>query len=208
MIQVNCLVLGLMAENCYVVRNAGSCDCVVIDPGDRYKKIKNYIDENDLNVKGILLTHGHYDHIGQTAALKKDTGANIYIHRLDADKLIDPKKNVSAYSYFKCAPAPADVLLEGGEVLHLAGMDIRIIHTPGHSAGGVSYVIEDSIFCGDTIFKASYGRYDFYDGNLSDLTYSVNTLLSLEGEYKIYPGHDEPTSSSYERAHNPLYKRV
>ena len=208
MIKVDKLSLGLMEVNCYFIRNEDSKECVVIDPGDRFKKIKSFIDENDLDVKAILLTHGHYDHIGQTKALKELTGADIYIHKLDADKLTDPKKSLAAYSYAKCEPAPADKQLEGGEVLRLAGMEIEVIHTPGHSAGGVCYIIEKNIFCGDTLFKASFGRYDFYDGSFEDIVSSVNKILSLEGEYNIYPGHGEDTTSSFERAANPLYKRV
>lgn len=209
MIQIGKLALGLMEVNCYFVRNQGSRECVVIDPGDRFKKIKNYIDENDLDVKAILLTHGHYDHIGQTKALKELTGAEIYIHALDKDKLVDPDKSLASFSYAKCEPAPADVLLQGGEVLHIAGMDIKVIHTPGHSSGGVCYIIENSIFCGDIIFcGGSYGRYDFYDGNFGKLCDSVNKILSIPGNFDIYPGHGESTSSQAERALNPLYKKV
>ncbi len=208
MIQIEKLTLGFMEVNCYFVRIPGKRECVAIDPGDRFKKIKNYIDENDLSVQAILLTHGHYDHIGQTKALKEYTGAPIYIHELDADKLTDPNKSLAAYSYAKCEPAPADVLLKGGEVLRLAGMEIEVIHTPGHSAGGVCYVIEDNIFCGDTIFYGSYGRYDFYDGSYGDIVASVNKILSLPGEYKLFPGHGQATDSTFERANNPLYKKI
>lgn len=207
MINVKTLTLGFMAVNCYVVRREESRECVVIDPGDRFSKIKKYIDETGLSVRGILLTHGHFDHIGACAALREETGAKVYIHALDADKLADPQKSLAAYSMAKCPPFEADVLLKGGEELDLAGMRIEVLHTPGHSAGGATYFIEESAFCGDTLFYGSFGRYDFYDGDLSALVSSVQNILAREGEFDIYPGHGQKSSASFERAQNPLRKR-
>ena len=122
MIKTEKLTLGFMAVNCYIVRPEGGRECVVIDPGDRVKKIEKVIDENGLCVKAILLTHGHFDHIGAVDELKAATGAKIYVHAADAEKLTDAKKSLAAMTFFRQHTDPADVLLKGGEELDLAGM--------------------------------------------------------------------------------------
>ena len=126
MIKTEKLTLGFMAVNCYIVRPEGGRECVVIDPGDRVKKIEKVIDENGLCVKAILLTHGHFDHIGAVDELKAATGAKIYVHAADAEKLTDAKKSLAAMTFFRQNTAPADVLLKGGEELDLAGMKIKV----------------------------------------------------------------------------------
>ena len=204
MIKTEKLTLGFMAVNCYIVRPEGGRECVVIDPGDRVKKIEKVIDENGLCVKAILLTHGHFDHIGAVDELKAATCAKIYIHAADAEKLTDAKKSLAAMTFFRQNTAPADVLLKGGEELDLAGMKIKVIYTPGHTKGGVCYLVENTLFSGDTLMRLSYGRTDFEDGSEEEMRASLKKLFALEGDLIICPGHGENSLLSLERAGNPI----
>lgn len=206
MIEVSCVVTGLMRVNTYFVREQGSNDGVVIDPGAHYNKILSHMENTGFNCKAILLTHGHFDHDGAARSLREYSGAPVYVHRGDLEKLTSKEKSLAASMRAGLwTGVEADVILEGGETLDIAGMKINVLSTPGHSEGGVCYIVEDNIFCGDTLFRAGFGRYDFEDGSLEKLRDSVVTVLDKEGNYNIWPGHGESTTSDYERAVNPLY---
>ena len=188
--------------NTYVLIDENN-NCLVIDPSKKYSGIINYIQKNNLTLKGVLLTHGHADHMG-LAKYFQEKGAKIYIHRADMDK-IGSYKNMGVFLNVIVPSFDADVLLEGGEHLQIDGLDVIVIHTPGHSKGSVCYVIGDCIFAGDTIFCASYGRTDFYDGDQDELYDSiVNKIFKLDGNYKIYTGHGPETTLELEKASNPI----
>lgn len=176
---------GELNENCYILSNGDNC--VVIDPGYAYEQIIEYTKRNNIKILAVLLTHGHFDHSKSGYKLQK-LGIPIYIHKDDADKLYTDN-NLSNligahFDYYH-----ANILIEEGK-LCIGEFCFDVIHTPGHSKGSVSYIYKDNIFCGDTLFKNGYGRYDFYDGNYYDLMKSVKKLLKYKKEgCKFFYGH-------------------
>lgn len=203
-IEIISLSLGRMDNNCYIVYVEGGSECVIIDAPYGYDTIKKTLTEKQLTPVAVLITHGHFDHTGSVAALQRE-GAKVYIHEADAPMLTSISKSY-AYAVRKSFEATeCDVALQGGETLELAGMAIEVLHTPGHSKGSVTYKIRHVLFCGDTVFKGSYGRYDLYGGNLKELYRSITgTLFPLEGDYAMLCGHGDSTTLEYERKHNEI----
>lgn len=195
---------GDMYVNCYVVFNEGMSEAIAIDPGGSEEKIIRELTKNNLTVTHILLTHGHFDHIGAVRELKEKYGALICIHKGDAGMLTDPLQNLSVFIDSPVIEPAADLLLNGGEVLNAAGLTIKVLHTPGHSEGSVCYFIEDALFTGDTLFYMSVGRTDFPGSDTGKLINSINLLSSLEKDYKVYPGHGVSSSLDEEKRGNPF----
>jgi glyoxylase-like metal-dependent hydrolase (beta-lactamase superfamily II) len=183
-------VSGSFGVNTYIIGANDTTDCAVIDPGGS-EEVLNSLKQNGLTCKAILLTHGHFDHIGGVKQIKDETGAKLYIHEADADKLSSNRRNLAVLVGDKIAPAEPDVLLRGGETLDIACLTIQVLHTPGHTKGGVCYVVdrERTIFSGDTLFRNSVG-----------------VLFALDGDYAVYCGHEESTTLDYERARNPILR--
>lgn len=202
---IKTMILGRVQTNCYIVRDPGSKEAVVIDPADQAEKIDKYLKENDLVCKRILLTHGHFDHITGAESLKGLTGADIYAHENEVDLLRDPDLNASAIMGYEVRLEP-DILLKDKEEFEAAGMTWQVIYTPGHTGGGVCYYLKDKgiLFSGDTLFHESVGRTDLPTGNHEQLMESVNgRLLVLPDETEVYPGHGRPTTIGHERSFNP-----
>ena len=196
--------LGPLENNVYLVGDEKTKKAVVIDPADGIGQMIDVLKENELTLEAILLTHGHFDHVYGAAALKKwaGEGAKVYLHKKDAAALSDGAKNLSAQFLGQSLTfPPADVLLNDGDVLTFSGLTFQVIPCPGHSAGGVSYLLENLLFSGDTLFCESIGRYDF--GSYPDLIGSVRKLLALPEDTKVYPGHGGPTTIGHERRCNP-----
>lgn len=190
-----------LETNTYLVLNEARA--FVVDPGADADKIAAAAKNAGAVIENVLLTHAHFDHIGAAAELQRE-GALVIMHRDDVP-LIGSFKNLAFYAGKKVDRFVPDVTVSGGETLDVAGISVEIIHTPGHTAGGVCYVAEDSIFSGDTLFELSYGRTDFPTGSFKDLKNSViNKLFVLKGDYKVYPGHGNPTTLGFEREHNPI----
>lgn len=190
-----------LETNTYAVVNGGKA--FVVDPGDGADEIAAYVKERGAETEAVLLTHAHFDHIGAVAALQRG-GAKVIIHAADAP-LIGSFKNLAFYAGKKVEKFTPDITVRGGEELTVAGISVHVIHTPGHTAGGVCYVAEDCIFSGDTLFELSYGRTDFPTGSFAELKNSLlNKLFAMKGDYKVYPGHGNPTMLSFEREHNPV----
>ncbi|MDF2484966.1 MAG: hypothetical protein K0R46_1134 [Herbinix sp.] len=198
------LVLGMVQTNCYIVSNSETKEAIVFDPADHADRIEQYLKANDLVCKGILLTHGHFDHILAAEELAAATQASIYAHEEEAKLLADPHRNASSQIHKECSLVP-EMLLKDGQVLQLAGFTIKVIHTPGHTAGGVCYYFlgKGTLISGDTLFRDSIGRTDLPTGNGRLLVDSIHDkLMSLEDQVKVYPGHGASTTIGYERDNN------
>lgn len=175
----------------------------VVDPGADADRILAAAEAEGAKIEWVLLTHAHFDHIGGVAELQR-AGAQVVLHRDDLG-IVSSFKNLAFYAGAKVEKFLPDVTVSGGETLDVAGVKVRVIHTPGHTAGGVCYVADDIIFTGDTLFELSYGRTDFPTGSFKELKNSVlNKLFVLPGDYRLLPGHGAPTTLAFEREHNPI----
>ncbi len=200
--EIRKLVLGQLGVNCYVL---GSKNVAVVDPGDRAKDILNYLEQEGLVLDKILVTHGHFDHVGALKELKELTGARVYMHKDDIPMLGDKEKSLGFMIDTVPEKTEVDVVLSGGEEIEVDGETIKVIHTPGHSQGSVCYIGENFVCDGDLIFKASIGRYDF--GDYCAEMGSIRKLLSLIGDDTlILPGHGEETTKRYEKENNPYIR--
>ncbi len=184
--KIDVLSVGMLETNCYIVSNGARA--VIIDPGADAERIAKFIDDNKLSVEYILLTHTHFDHIGALAKIKEITGAKVAVGEQDKEFI----------------KIPADLPLRGGESISAAGLNFRAVDTPGHTRGGICYIIDDSIFSGDTLFCESIGRSDLPGGSFDELRVSIKRLFRLEGDFTVYPGHGESTTLSHERQFNPF----
>ena len=180
------------SSNCFIVHDGG--EALVIDPVVSANRVISLLENHSLVLKGILLTHGHFDHIFRADELREATGAPLYVHKDDAEMLTDSKKN--AYSFFtgkEFTVKEADILIDEGDTIPLGDGKLTVIHTPGHTRGSVCYDTGDALYTGDTIFASSFGRYDLYGGDFAALKSSISRLCTLaETEDRvIYPGHED-----------------
>ena len=185
---IQTLTVGPVGTCCYILSKENSSECLVIDPGAEADRIRKAADGK--HIAAILLTHGHFDHIAAVSALKEEDTA-LLIHELDAPMLSDPDLNVSRYLIRRdvTAPAATDLLREGSRRT-LAGLDIEVLHTPGHTPGSVCYRIEDHLFTGDTLFEHGWGRTDFPGGDEHALFASLRRLMPLTKTIPFHPGHN------------------
>ena len=192
--KVETLIVGALQTNCYLLSGDESNEVIVIDPAADGEKILAAIGER--KVAAVLLTHGHFDH---TAALEYFKDVSIYIHPADEIMLTDPHWSVGEMmGDLDARPAATDFVQEGSKV-HLAGMEISVLHLPGHTLGSVAYQVEDVIFSGDTLFCRGYGRVDFPGGDYASLMASLKRLLRMEKNYHVLPGHGPATTLFQER---------
>jgi len=207
--KIDRLILGDFQTNCYVVRGEESAsDCLVVDPGLDPESLIGFLQDRQLHPVAVILTHGHVDHIASLTPLRRSfPGIRVYIHRLDAPMLADPQANLSALAGMVFTTEPAEVLLEDGDTLELAGIRLRVLHTPGHTPGGICLYAEQEglVFVGDTLFADSVGRTDFPGGSTSQLIESIRVkLLALPDTTAVYPGHGMSTTICRERRLNPF----
>ena len=199
---MNVVTLALLPlmTNCYIAYEREGGKCFIIDPASNEERIIQTLNLMRLKPKAILLTHGHFDHIGAADSLRDHYSIPLIVHEADAKMIKSPILNcASAFMGMNVALRDADKLVKDGDVLKLEKESLRVLHTPGHSEGSCVYVGNDLIFSGDTVFRGSYGRYDLYGGNYGELMESVRRVLELDTRMVIYPGHDETTTVLDER---------
>lgn len=203
--QIERLTLKLLAENCYIYHNEK--ECIVFDPGSDFDYIKSYIEKKNLSVNKILLTHCHFDHVGAVSDLKDYFNTKVFCHKDDIEMLNAANKSAANYGLMPVKIPEIDGFLKDNEIISFNNTDIRVIHTPGHSAGSVCfYSAEDKfLVSGDTLFLESVGRTDFPSGSQSDLENSIlNKLYILPDDTMVLPGHGFHTTIKHEKEYNPF----
>ncbi len=193
---VKTLVVGPFGTNCYVITDEGSLSCAVVDPGGDSNLILDYIESNKLKCEAVLLTHGHADHFLALNEVLAETGARLHMSSKD--------DNMPGGMGMPGLKAPVGtVFLKEGDEIAVGALKLRVMETPGHTLGGLSFVCEDSVFTGDTLFMGSCGRTDLPGGDMNVQLKSLKRLADLPGDYDVYPGHMDATRMSRERNTNP-----
>jgi glyoxylase-like metal-dependent hydrolase (beta-lactamase superfamily II) len=186
--------VGDYQTNCFLVWQEGREDCILIDPGYLPEEILGVVRQQGKTVAAILLTHGHFDHVGGVKKIAKETGCAVYLR--EEENNLPPFMTAGAlYSTDSYA-----------ETITVAGLTFTVLHTPGHTPGSVCLICEDTIFAGDTLFAGSCGRTDFPGSNPGDMKKSLQKLYALPGDYRVFSGHGEDTTLQHEREHNPYMK--
>lgn len=202
------LTLGSLYTNCYIAGCSKTREGLIIDPGfDRdteAERVLTRVKQHHLDVKYIVNTHGHPDHTAGNGLLKAATGAPIVIHELDAPKLTESSKNLSMLFGLRVTSPPADHTLKEGDIIQVGKVQLKVLHTPGHSKGSVSLLGEDVVFTGDTLFAGSIGRYDFPDASYKEIMTSLKRLATLPDHLKVYPGHGPTSTIGREKRSNPF----
>ena len=200
---------GTLQANCYIVETEHAA--VVIDPGYMERQLSSYVAENPNKIKFIMLTHRHFDHLAAANALKKLTRAKIVINELDEGGLYSDLLSLGSMVggfYNKADPdAHADIYVDEGDTVTAADMVFKVLYTPGHSEGGICFLIDNVLFSGDTLFKGSIGRTDFPSSNMAEMRESLDRLCTLPDETIVYPGHGEATTIGQEKSTNMFLKR-
>lgn len=202
--KVEAFAVGIMPTNCYVLTDDSGLGFIV-DPAAPSQELDKKIDDfHEGQIKYILLTHGHFDHIGYADELRQRTGAKIVIYQGEEKFLRNSALNLASFmSGLKLEPFDADIIVSDEEEIPFGESKIKVIHTPGHTAGSCCYIIEDILFTGDTLMTGSMGRTDFPTGNYNDIMQSLKHLRNLEGDYRVYCGHGPATMLEHERKTNP-----
>ena len=196
MIKIHAMALGAYQTNCYIIHDESSKTCCIIDPGYDADLILDKLDSLGLTPEAVLLTHGHFDHVGAVKDLAAETGCQVYIHPEDLS--LPPMITAGQRYYTKT--------YSEGDRLKLAGLDIAVLHTPGHTPGSICLLAETSIFSGDTLFQGSCGRTDLPGGDWATIVGSLKRLAALEGNFWIFPGHGGSTTLRDEKKYNPYLK--
>ncbi|MGN1148689.1 MAG: MBL fold metallo-hydrolase [Lachnospiraceae bacterium] len=206
-LKIGRMVLGSYSTNCYLLYREGDARMIVADPADKGEQIYQALTDKGFTVAGILLTHGHFDHIWGANRLRELSGAKIYALDAELPLCEDAQMNVSEWAGRPCTVTP-DILVRDGEEITIADMTCKVLATPGHTAGSCCYYFEEAGFlvCGDTIFLESVGRTDFPTGSSAALEQSVREkIFTLPDDVQLYPGHGDSTTVEHEKQYNPFF---
>ena len=196
MLKIHTLPLGSYQTNCYIIHEENSRTCCVIDPGYTPEVVLDKVEDLGLTIEAVLLTHGHFDHVGGVKQIAAETGCDVYL--CPEDLSMPPMMTAGKLYYTKTYGE--------GSQLHLAGLDIGVLHTPGHTPGSVCLIAENHMFSGDTLFSGSCGRTDLPGGNWATILKSLRRLADLETNYWVHPGHGESTTLTEEKRYNPYMR--
>jgi len=201
------MTVGSYLSNCYIVGSDETKEAAIIDPGAQFEKIDNTLKELGLTPKIIILTHAHGDHIGAVKDFVKMYGTKVYIHEDDTEMLKDPEKNFSKGITGKSISIIPDVELRDEDVIELGELKLEIIHTPGHTRGGICISVGNIMMTGDTLFNRSIGRTDFPGGSFDDIITSImEKIFKYDDETIVYPGHNSPSTIKSEKMGNPFLR--
>lgn len=199
---IKSIVVGPLQVNCFIIADELSKESIVIDPGDEPDRIIGIIKDNGLTVKYILCTHGHFDHVGAVSDIKKETGAEVLIHE-DELTIYNAARDMAAFWGYDIDPLPEpDKFVKDGDTVTIGKLSFNVLHTPGHSPGGICLYGNGILMTGDTLFEGSVGRTDFYGGDMEKLKASFKRLMSLPNETKVLPGHGGETTIGKEKMEN------
>ena len=202
------LMVGLLEVNCYILGDEETKEAVVIDPGGDEDAILDVLNHHQLQLKLIIDTHGHFDHVDANQPLKEATGAKIAIHEADAQMLAQPSSEAMFFTGNRLRLSQADILLKENDGLTFGKYRLKVLHTPGHTPGGISLLLEDHtyVYVGDLLFAGSIGRTDFPGGDYDALINAVRTkIFPLGDNYSVFPGHGPVTTVAQERKYNPFF---
>jgi glyoxylase-like metal-dependent hydrolase (beta-lactamase superfamily II) len=200
--KIETVVVGPLQVNCYAVYDENSLDAIIIDPGDEPDRILKLAKGLNLKVSYIVCTHAHFDHTGGICAVKEKTGAKILLHVDDLQIYMRAESQGALWGFNIVQPPHPDLLVKDGDEVTAGSVKLGIMHTPGHSPGGICLYAEGIVFSGDTVFAGSVGRTDFYGGDIEALKRSFRRVLSLPPETTILPGHGNWTTVADEWQHN------
>lgn len=199
---IKSIVVGMLQVNCYIVADETSKKALVIDPGDEPDRIIDAVNGDGLLVEYIVCTHGHFDHVGAISELKEATGARVVIHK-DELAMYNGALDMAAFWGYEISPLPGpDMLAKGGDSMKAGALNFEVIHTPGHSPGGICLYGHDIVITGDTLFAGSVGRTDFTGGDIKKLKSSFQKLMTLPEATKVLPGHGPQTTVGREKKDN------
>ena len=202
--QIHCLPLGSYQTNCYIVHSADSKSCAVIDPGCDARTILEKTAALGLSVDAILLTHGHFDHVGAVEALVKATDCKLWMSQRDYTQFQTPENDM-IYPIHDCGFTEV-WFCEDAEQISAGGLTFTVMDTPGHTWGSVCYLCDDALFSGDTLFCRSIGRTDLPGGDWNTMRATLERLAEIDEDYVVYPGHGPKTTLSHERKYNPYLR--
>lgn len=205
--QIEKLILGALDTNCYILYDEKTKNGAIIDPADDEDKIIDSIEKLNVNIKYIIITHAHIDHLLALDKICEYTNAPVVIHADDKDSLNNDAFNLAVYFHAKSPQKKADIIVRNGDTLTIDDNILKFIHTPGHNRGSMCILCNDILISGDTLFKASIGRTDYYGGSFEKIIKSIKErLFLLDDNTKIYPGHGEETTIGYEIENNPFVR--
>ena len=202
------LVVGPLQVNCFILADEKTKEAMVIDPGDDAGDILKVINEKGLKIKYILNTHAHFDHVGANKAIKDATGADLLIHEADAATLATVSHQSRSFGMLPVSSPPADRYVKHGDTITAGEVSLKVLHTPGHTPGGISLLEQGMVFTGDALFAGSIGRTDFPGGDLTTLLRSIKTnLMTLPDDTKVFSGHGPASTIGDERRDNPFLNK-